>query len=45
MSAIPGSRVVAVLFSVVGAFFYLRLVKLMYFDDPTDTHGRSAVRC
>lgn len=29
--------VVAVLFSVVGAFFYLRVVKLMYFDDPTDT--------
>jgi NADH-quinone oxidoreductase subunit N len=29
--------VVAVLFSVVGAFFYLRIVKMMYFDDPTDT--------
>jgi NADH-quinone oxidoreductase subunit N len=29
--------VVAVLFSVVGAFFYLRLVKLMYFDEPTET--------
>jgi NADH-quinone oxidoreductase subunit N len=29
--------VVAVLFSVVGAFFYLRVVKLMYFDDPIDT--------
>jgi len=29
--------VVAVLFSVVGAFFYLRIVKLMYFDDPTET--------
>jgi NADH-quinone oxidoreductase subunit N len=29
--------VVAVLFSVVAAFFYLRVVKLMYFDDPTDT--------
>src|SRR5882757_9408697 len=28
--------VVAVLFSVVGAFYYLRMVKLMYFDDPTD---------
>jgi NADH-quinone oxidoreductase subunit N len=25
-----------VLFSVVGAFFYLRIVKLMYFDEPTD---------
>jgi NADH-quinone oxidoreductase subunit N len=29
--------VVAVLFSVVGAFYYLRMVKLMYFDEPTDT--------
>jgi NADH-quinone oxidoreductase subunit N len=28
--------VVAVLFSVVGAFFYLRIVKLMYFDDAAD---------
>jgi NADH-quinone oxidoreductase subunit N len=26
--------IVAVLFSVVGAFYYLRVVKLMYFDDP-----------
>ena len=31
--------VVAVLFSVVGAFFYLRIVKLMYFDEPTDDDG------
>jgi NADH-quinone oxidoreductase subunit N len=29
--------VVAVLFSVVSAFFYLRTVKVMYFDAPTDT--------
>src|SRR5580704_4814563 len=29
--------VVAVLFSVVGAFFYLRIVKIMYFDEPTET--------
>jgi len=28
--------VAAVLFSVVGAFFYLRIVKLMYFDESTD---------
>ncbi len=28
--------VVAVLFSVVGAFFYLRVIKVMYFDDPVD---------
>ena len=31
-----GVAVVAVLFSVVGAFYYLRVVKLMYFDAPTD---------
>jgi NADH-quinone oxidoreductase subunit N len=29
--------VVAVLCSLIGAFYYLRLVKLMYFDEPTDT--------
>jgi NADH-quinone oxidoreductase subunit N len=29
--------VVAVLFSLIGAFYYLRVVKLMYFDEPTDT--------
>lgn len=28
--------VVAVLFSLVGAFYYLRVVKLMYFDAPED---------
>jgi NADH-quinone oxidoreductase subunit N len=29
--------VIAVLASLVGAFYYLRIVKLMYFDEPTDT--------
>lgn len=29
--------VVAVLASIIGAFYYLRVVKLMYFDDPVDT--------
>jgi NADH-quinone oxidoreductase subunit N len=29
--------VVAVILSVVGAFYYLRVVKLMYFDDPVET--------
>ena len=29
--------VVAVVFSLIGAFYYLRLVRLMYFDAPTDT--------
>ena len=28
--------VVAVIFSIIGAFYYLRIVKLMYFDDPKD---------
>jgi NADH-quinone oxidoreductase subunit N len=28
--------VAAVVLSVVGAFYYLRVVKLMYFDDPVD---------
>jgi NADH-quinone oxidoreductase subunit N len=32
--------VAAVLTSVIGAFYYLRIVKLMYFDDPLD---RSAI--
>ena len=35
--------VVAVLFSLIGAFYYLRVVKLMYFDAPTDTHCHRAV--
>ena len=37
----PGAvavAVVAILFSVVGAFYYLRVVKLMYFDAPVDTN-------
>jgi NADH-quinone oxidoreductase subunit N len=29
--------VAAVVLSVVGAFYYLRVVKLMYFDEPVDT--------
>ena len=29
--------VVAVMTSLVGAFYYLRIVKLMYFDEPVDT--------
>jgi NADH-quinone oxidoreductase subunit N len=27
----------AVLFSLIGAFYYLRVVKVMFFDEPTDT--------
>ena len=29
--------IVGVVFSVIGAFYYLRIVKLMYFDQPEDT--------
>jgi NADH-quinone oxidoreductase subunit N len=29
--------VVAVMFSIIGAFYYLRIIKLMYFDKPEDT--------
>jgi NADH-quinone oxidoreductase subunit N len=31
------AAVVAVLFSLVGAYYYLRVVKLMYFDPPVDS--------
>ena len=34
--------VVAVLFSLIGAFYYLRVVKLMYFDAPVDETPISA---
>ncbi|MBP8310220.1 MAG: NADH-quinone oxidoreductase subunit NuoN [Burkholderiaceae bacterium] len=30
--------VLAVMASLVGAFYYLRIVKTMYFDEPTDTN-------
>jgi NADH-quinone oxidoreductase subunit N len=29
--------IIAVVLSLVGAYYYLRLVKVMYFDDPVDT--------
>ncbi|MBL8305196.1 MAG: NADH-quinone oxidoreductase subunit NuoN [Rubrivivax sp.] len=32
-----GLAVVAVLFSLVGAFYYLRVVKVMWFDEPVQT--------
>jgi NADH-quinone oxidoreductase subunit N len=37
-----GIAVAAVMFSLVGAFYYLRVVKLMYFDAPTDAAPISA---
>ena len=33
---------VAVVFSIIGAFYYLRIIKLMYFDKPLDT---SKIEC
>jgi NADH-quinone oxidoreductase subunit N len=39
-SNVPGLLVlaiVAVVFSLIGAFYYLRVVKVMYFEDATDT--------
>ncbi len=31
--------ITAVVFSIIGAFYYLRIVKLMYFDTPHETTG------
>jgi NADH-quinone oxidoreductase subunit N len=31
--------VFAVMMSLVGAFYYLRIVKMVYFDEPVDTHA------
>ena len=36
--------VFAVLLAVVGAFYYLRVVKIMYFDAPDDENGPSVPR-
>jgi NADH-quinone oxidoreductase subunit N len=33
--------VVAVIFSLIGAFYYLRIVKLMYFDEPAQAAGNA----
>ena len=30
--------VIAVVLSLLGAFYYLRVVKVMYFDEPVDAH-------
>jgi NADH-quinone oxidoreductase subunit N len=34
--------VLAVLFSVIGAYYYLRVIRLMYFDEPTDKARHTA---
>ncbi len=31
--------VIGVIFSIIGAFYYIRVVKLMYFDQPEETGG------
>jgi len=33
-----GLAVFAVVMSLIGAFYYLRVVKVMYFDEPVDAH-------
>jgi NADH-quinone oxidoreductase subunit N len=37
-----GLAVFAVMMSLIGAFYYLRVIKVMYFDEPTTTHAISA---
>ncbi len=32
--------IVAVLMSVIGAFYYLRIIKVMYFDQPVEQHNK-----
>ena len=34
--------ITAVVFSVIGAFYYLRVIKLMYFDEPEESLGIEA---
>lgn len=34
--------ITAVMFSVIGAYYYLRIIKLMYFDKPEDTNPLTA---
>ncbi|MEP6483567.1 MAG: NADH-quinone oxidoreductase subunit NuoN [Rudaea sp.] len=29
--------IVAIVFAIIGAFYYLRIIKVMYFDDPVET--------
>ena len=36
--------VVAVLLSLVGAYYYLRVIKVMYFDEPVDTRPIESAR-
>ena len=36
--------IIGVLTSVVGAYYYLRIVKIMYFDEPADAFDKTAGR-
>lgn len=36
--------IVAIIFAIIGLFYYLRVVKVMYFDAPTDTAPLQAPR-
>ena len=36
-SGFVGLAIIAVIFSLIGAFYYLRVVKVMYFDEASDT--------
>jgi NADH-quinone oxidoreductase subunit N len=40
-SGLYGLAVIGVVASVVGAYYYLRIVKTVYFDEPVDTHALS----
>ena len=37
--------VIGVLASVVGAYYYLRIVKIMYFDEPATPSSRCRANC
>src|SRR5690606_10395580 len=37
--------VIAVLFSLIGAFYYLRVVKVVYFDEPVAEVGAVSASC
>ena len=39
-----GLAVIGVLASAVGAYYYLRIVKLMYFDEPATAFDRAGAR-
>jgi NADH-quinone oxidoreductase subunit N len=36
--------VIAVFFSIIGIFYYLRVIKVMYFDEPVDTEAMQCGR-